>query len=320
MARTVKDAHITMFVLVGHLFLSCILVDSVQIPFIDNATLEPGYISNSTLILNKTFDQCLCISSLSYVGLNCFSNRTCELFLTFPPVYRIKVTQGARLYFPQQLLPNTSQCCMPNINYLLNKLKLASLTSVNVPSPRDIVIDNYGYLATVEMKSNYLDRFDPKNLTRISQTTIQISSSRTIGYNNGAFFVASNNNSMIIINSENLTTLSYVTLRFVNGSRNIMFLDDGQTMVISSIGNNYLVFFNRTNVSPIEYTFAFYQLINYSSPHGLWRVNDSFFYATSYDSNSICSFGRFNSLWKESFVFSAPKVGNNTGVTHLTID
>ena len=311
-----------MFLLVGYLFLSFILVNSAKISLINNAILQPGYTSNNTLITNQTYNQCLCILLLSYQAANWFSNNTCQLFFNFPPTYKIKVTPGARLYFPQQSLPNSNQCCMPDINYLLNQLQQANMSYVNVANPRDLVVDNYGYLATIELVSSYLDRFDTTSLTRISQTIIQMSSSRTIGYNNGAYYVASDNNYMTIFDSGNLTALNNVTLTSVNGPRGIMFLGGGQTMVVSSVNNNYLVCFNRSNVLPIKYTFAYGQLVNCSGPHGLWRVNDSFFYATSYTTNSIYSYSmnNSNSLWKEQYVFSVPNLMSNTGPTHVTID
>ncbi|CAF1049438.1 unnamed protein product [Adineta steineri] len=310
-----------LFLHICYVFSLFILGNSIQIPYIDNAILQSRSNSNDVFLSNKTCDQCLCISFLSYSILNCLPNNTCQLFSIFPLTYQIKIIPGARLYFPQRLFPNISQCCMPDINYLLNRLKMASQTTVSIPNPREIVIDNHGYLATVEMKSNHLDRFYPTNLTRISQTIIQISSARTIAYNNGAFFVASNNNSMTIVDSENLTTLNDVILTSIDGPRGIMFLNNGQTMVISSINNNYLVFFNRSTVVPIKYIFTFYQLINCSGPHGLWRVNDSFFYATSYKDNSIYSYSSFNSIWQEKYVFKVPSMNNNnTGTTHLTID
>jgi hypothetical protein len=93
-------------------------------------------------------------------------------------------------------------------------------------------------------------------------------------------------------------------------------------MAVSSINNDYLVLFNRSNVAPVKYTYAFYQLINCSGPHGLWRVNDSFFYATSYSSNSIYSYSiqSLNLLWEENYVFTLPEVYNAAGATHVTID
>lgn len=90
-----------------HLIFSIILVNSFQIPYINNATLKPGYTSNSTLLVNVTYDQCLCQSSLSYPAVNWFPNNTCQLFLIFPPTYRIEMTTGARLYFPH---PHISEC------------------------------------------------------------------------------------------------------------------------------------------------------------------------------------------------------------------
>jgi sugar lactone lactonase YvrE len=109
--------------------------------------------------------------------------------------------------------------------------------------------------------------------------------------------------------------------RTVNRARSLMFLSDGQIMVVTSYGSNSLVFFNRSNISPINYTFISKQLTNYPGPFGLWRVNDSFFYVTSYDNSSLYSYSNdINGLWKETFVFSTNQLSNTNGPTHVTID
>ena len=305
------------------MILPIILVNSIQIPYINNVTLQPGYTSNSTLIINKTSDQCLCLSTLSYPAVNWFPNKTCQLFFVFPPTYKIEMTAGARLYFPRQSFPNASQCCMPDINYLLNKLQQATLTFLTVSNPRDLIIDNLGYLVTVEMSLNFLDRFDATNLTTITHQSIQNNYQMTIAYNQGAYFIAPNNqNFMVVIDSQNLTLLNYITMTGVNGPRGIMFLNSGQTMVVTSNSNNSLVFFNRSSLAPIQYTFTSSQVVNYFGPHGLWRVNDSFFYVTSYTNNSIYSYSATdtNTQWNETLFINLLKFNNTGGSTNMATD
>lgn len=48
-----------MFILyIYNIFISIILINSSTIPFISNVTLKGGYDSNSTIIINKTCDEC----------------------------------------------------------------------------------------------------------------------------------------------------------------------------------------------------------------------------------------------------------------------
>jgi sugar lactone lactonase YvrE len=92
-------------------------------------------------------------------------------------------------------------------------------------------------------------------------------------------------------------------------------------MVVTSNVNNSLVFFNRFNNS-YNYTFSYLQSVNYVGPHGLWRVNDSFFYATSYTNNAVYSYSTtgVNAAWNERWVLTAPTVNSTIGTTHLKID
>ncbi len=310
-----------LFLIVIYLFFPITLVIAVRIPYIKNTALYPAYPSNNTLLINGTCEYCLCISPLSYSALNCFSNNTCQLFLTFPSNYQIQQTPGTRLYFPRQLFPNPSQCCMPNTTYLLNKLKNVSKISVQVPSPRDAVIDNYGYLVTVEANQNQLDRFDPNNLTRIEQISVPSSAQYSITYFQGAYYIAPYYYPMTVISSENLTVLGNISTS-ISGIRSIIFLNNGRTMVVAACNSNSLGFLTRTNLSSIGYTLAFNQSTTFSCPHGMWRVNDSFFYVTSYYSNSLYSFQATSTStsWKETFVFQTSITNGIGSATRVTID
>jgi sugar lactone lactonase YvrE len=210
---------------------------------------------------------------------------------------------------------------MPNTTYLLNKLKNVSKISVQVPSPRDAVIDNYGYLVTVEVIQNQLDRFDPNNLTRIKQISVPGSEQYTITYFQGAYYIASYNPPMTVISSETLTVLGNISTSMY-GIRSIIFLNNGQTMVVAACDSNSLGFLTRTKSSSIGYTLAFSQSTTFSCPHGMWRVNDSFFYVTGYNSNSLYSFQATgtSTSWNETFVFQTSNSNAMSGAARVTID
>ena len=280
MAATHKALNVS-FGLFVCLFLSSSVGSSVQLPFIDHYVLIDRGNTLFSLLFNRTCDECLCLSSLSHAVVNCFDNRTCQLFRTFPLNYRIEVLNRSRLYFPQRSFPNESECCMSNLTDLLNRLDYGSLMrSASVSTPRDVVFDNRGAVVTVEMSTYYLTRFDATNLSRINRLPVSSSQLRAIALHNDVYYVALNNNSMLLIDAVNLSTFATLTLTQVNGVRGIIFLNAGQTMVVTSSVNNSLVFFNRSLLVPPFYTFRFRQSVNYGTPHGLWRVNDSFFYAT----------------------------------------
>jgi len=51
----------------------------------------------------------------------------------------------------------------------------------------------------------------------------------------------------------------------------IMFVNDVQTMVLTSFNDNSLLFLNRTSLISINYRFIFRQLCNLMGPHGMWH-------------------------------------------------
>ena len=179
--------------LISTLFIFCTVyefpVSSVRIPFIDNVTLIPISISNNTIVNNQTCRECLCTAQSSYLALNCFPNNTCQFFNTIPRTYRIQTTTQGRLYFPQQILPNASRCCMPDINLLLSKLQNAIPISVSV-SPRCLTFDNHGYLVTTHLSGKNLYRYHPTNLSLVDNTSIITDSALlNMVYYNHAYYI-----------------------------------------------------------------------------------------------------------------------------------
>ena len=191
------------------------------------------------------------------------------------------------------------------------------MTSVNVSAPRDIILDNRGGLVTVELSTAYLNRFDATNLSRINRIFLTNLQLRATALNSNIYYAATNNNTMLLIDMDNLTIVNNLALPNVNAPRGIMFLNNGQTMVVSSSANDALVFFNQLTTIPTVYTFAFYRSVSYPGSHGLLRINDSFFYATSYTNNSIYSYSKIDAstIWNESFIVTLPKVNNTGGAT-----
>ncbi|UJR32598.1 hypothetical protein I4U23_020058 [Adineta vaga] len=276
---------------------------------------------NSTLIINISCNQCLCYSKLSYPVLNCFSNNSCQFFPEFPLTYRIKQIIDARLYFPQRIFQNISQGCIPNTDTLLNKLIWSSMTTANISNPSELLIDDYGYISTIDKSLDTFSRFNITNLKLMNSIGIDTSSVMAIAYDNGFYYIKAYTTPLVIINSTSLTIVNNISLTSVNRARGIIFLKNGQIMVVSSYGTNSLVFFNRSNTSPINYIFISNQLINCSGPYGMWRVNDSFFYVTSYNNYSLYSYSDpINGLWKETFLFTVSNINNSNGVPHVTVD
>ncbi|CAF1339797.1 unnamed protein product [Adineta ricciae] len=291
----------------------------MELPHIDNVILSPTYSSNSTFLSNMTCAQCLCISSLSYPALNCFPSNACQLFYTFPSTYRIEYVQNARLYFPQQRFPNASQCCMPDIYSLLSKLNASQAVLANVSNPRDAIIDNNSYLVTVEESTNYFIRFNSKNLTRITYRSFLNPVQTTVVLFNNVYYTANIAGIIMAIDSQTLSILSNISTG-VSGIRGMIFLNDGETMVVTACESNKVVFLNRTSISPISYNISFSKNAAFKCPHGIWRVNDSVFYVTSNTNNSLHLFRRNGSHkeWDETFVLKMSAVFGNSA--RLTID
>ena len=118
------------------------------------------------------------------------------------------------------------------------------------------------------------------------------------------------------MDSNTLSTINAIVHPNIGSVRDIMFLHDGQTMVVSSTYNQLILFFNRSNGS-----FMYQISTSYAAPHGLTRVNDSFFYATSWDWNSVYSYTTTDGVtWSEALFVDMRTVVNQTGGAHLTVD
>ena len=295
-------------------------INCFNIPFIQNVMLIPRNYSNITTITNETCQQCLCRTISSFAALNCFPNNTCQLFSTFPIRYKVRSEPQARLYFPQGIIPNASLCCMPNLTSVLEKLKNGTWTYVNISNARNLLIDDKGYLITVELNPPKLDRFDAQTLVLINRTSISGSNARVVGYSNNYYFAGLANGSIAIIDSANLTTVNTINSINTVGVGGIIFLNNGRTMIATSSSNQAIAFFNQTGNSSSDYTFAYRQTVNYSAAHGLTSCSDKQFYTTSWDNNAVYSYNAVenSSLWTEQLLVNASSIGN--GGSYMVID
>jgi hypothetical protein len=305
-----------------------------NIPFLNNAVLIPiRPVSIGIILTNFTCDQCICLTlqNSSILALNCYTNLTCQFFLSYPRTYKIQSLNNSRLYFLQNIFPNSSNsCCMSNTTLLLSKLQNATNTmiSITVTTPRCLLIDNNGSLVTVEQTSStpsYMDRLDPKTLTLQEHIPINALVSN-IGYYQYKYYIGINSNYTISVFNHGVTnnSLNYITninslSSTMNGVRDMIFLNDGQTMIVASADNNRIYFYSLINNT--NYTMTTYMSVNYQTPHGLYRVNDSFFYVAAWTGNSIYgyNYNKATSNWTQTLFVSGGNTNSNYG-SHIMID
>ena len=166
-------------------------------------------------------------------------------------------------------------------------------------------------------------RFHPSNLSEISQppSPAFTNTPHSLIYRNRAYYVAFDNN-ILVLRSDNITLLHTISTSVLSGSRHMMFLNDGQTMIVASTYNGRLVFFNRSSVESYNYDCIGYQNVSCLNPQGLFYVNDTFFYATSWTDATAYTYSNAGNVtsWTETLFLNAtsisgPKVGN-----HISID
>ena len=298
-------------------------VSCVQIPWIDNVSLVPIRPAITTTILDSTCDECLCAALANQsAAVNCFlNNNTCQLFDDIPVRYRLQPGAQANVHFTSGSLPNASQCCMPDLSVLLAKLTNATTITVNLPVQRCLALDNHGYIVTIQSGGNVVSRFSPLNLTLVDQRTISQSSALSINFHGNAYYVGTEFNTIEVVDSNNLSTVNVIVDPNINNTRDMIFLHGGQIMVVASTGNQKLVFFNRSNSSSVNYTYSHSIPTSYLNPHGLWYVNDSFFYATSWGSNSVYSHATADGItWNEKLFANVNTVLSGAGAAHVMVD
>ena len=296
----------------------------IQFPKIENFTFVPLVSTNVTTLYNVSCHECLCRAySNASVAVNCFLfNKTCQLFKSFPIRYRIQPTSNARVYFPGGSLPSPSECCMPNTTLLIQKLKNATTKSYSLSNPRCLVIDDHGYLVTVQENGPNLSRFYPYNLTLIDTKTFSGYTMSNIAYHQGAYFLSTQTNTILIVNSSTLLLINTITPSGTQGIRDMIFLKDGQTMVFVSADNNKLFYLNRSSSSPRNYAYTRSVSTSYLTPHGLWYVSDTLFYASSWTTKNVYKYTTVNNwvTWNETLFIDTQGLASNRWGTHVMID
>jgi hypothetical protein len=256
------------------------------------------------------------------VAFNYFlANRSCHFFDRFPVTYRLEPMSGVRLYFPQRIFPNESRCCMHDWNRTATKLTAAIKSETTINSSRCLVIDNHGYLVTIEEYGHHIVRYDPQTLKLINKTFVANMIMYNLAYHREKYFIGQDDNTILVVDSNNLTKINTISSSEINGLRDIIFLYDGRIMVVSSVGNNRILFFQRSNTSSTNYKFFARENTTFSMPHGLWYVNNSCFYVTSWTTAAIYSYTSLNNTsWKVKLLVNASAVGISSSGSHLLID
>ena len=294
---------------------------ATQIPFLPNVTLVPKYNSTSVTLINRSCDRCLCEVN-SYSILNCFPNNTCQFFVDAPRAYTLKPTPNAVLYFPRQILPNASQCCMPNTTDLLQRLSNAMPTNAPVNGPRCLIIDNDGYLVTVSHSDRTIVRFYPNNLTLIDQSPSSLLAAPplALAYHDRAYYVAFDYY-ILVVDSDNMTLMHNISAAALRGVRDMIFLNDGQQMIVTAAQSGCLVFFNRSSPTSHNYDLISYQNVSCQGPHGLFYVSDALFYLTSWFNSTVLKYSNTGNAagWSETLAVTASPVSSSCG-NHVTID
>ena len=144
---------------------------------------------------------------------------------------------------------------------------------------------------------------------------------RSLAFYGNAYYLGSDTNTVQIVDSNTLSTVNLITHPNISGVRDIMFLRDGQTMVVTSTYNQKLFFFNRSNTSTVNYTYSYQLLTAYQSPHGLWYVNDSFFYATSWNGKTVYAHATADGVtWTETLFADTSLKASSSGASNMIID
>ena len=192
---------------------------------------------------------------------------------------------------------------------------------MNIDKPRCLVFDDLGHVVTVRNLASSLDRYDASTLSFIDRTNLPNVYPLTLAYNHGAFYLSSYYGYIAIINSSDLTVIGQISSPNLAGPRDMIFIDEGLTMIVASTNDDALLFFNRSSKISVNFTFVSRLPFSHVSPHGLWRVTDQFFYVTSYTNSSILSYSANNDTsWTETIVVEPQPIVANSGGTHVTVD
>ena len=313
--------------IITHLLLLAVATEAVKIPFIRDMIFVPISNSTGTIIIDRTCDECLCDAYSSARLLNCFPNDTCQVFIDVARTYRMQSTANARMYFHQQVLPDASECCMSDVSVLLSRVSASVPTYADVIDPGRLVLDNHGYLVTVSYTDQSLVRFHSNTMTRIDQpaSPVFLQSPRSLAHRNGVYYVGFNSYILLVLASD-MTIIHNVSSPALYDVGDMIFVNDGQQMIVTSMGNNRLVFFDRSSLMPYNYQFIGYRTVSGRYPRGLVFIHDALFYLSSWGDNTVYAFARSANAteWNETMVFNASSSSSSLGTSitseYVTID
>lgn len=229
----------------------------------------------------------------------------------------------SRLYLFDPLFDPVQPGCSISGTVLIRKVNTSVSISITPTGSRCLLIDDHGYLVTVLTPSSIIERYEPTTLTLIDRISVTSSTAMSLSFFHGAYFVGLASNNITVINSTSLTVINVISSTYLQNPRDMIFLDDGQTMVVAGYSSHNIVFFERTSPNSTLYSYASRIQSSYRNPFGLWRVNDTFFYGTSYTNSTILAYSPEGELgWGENLVIDArPALGINGGLgMHVTID
>lgn len=194
--------------------------------------------------------------------------------------------------------------------------------TTKVEKPRCLAIDQQNnYLVTVGQHSQSIYRFHLHNLTKVDEKNLT-SGIRlmNIVYRENFFYLSDESGNIIIVESQNLTSVSTIHQDGVTVARDIIFLQEGQTMVLASA--NRITFFNRCNASNNNYTYSHHLSTPYSTAHGLFHVNDTFFHLVFWIECVIYSYSKIDDKNWTGILFAdaTSKINGECGGSHVTID
>ena len=212
---------------------------------------------------------------------------------------------------------------MPNGTDLQNRLRNATPINASINRPRCLVIDNHGYLVTLSYSDQSIVRFYPNNLTKIDQSPSALSSDHPMAltYHNEAYYVGFDKY-ILVVHSNNLTVMHKIEASAMDGTRDIIFLNNGQQMIVTAYYSNRLVLFNRSSPTSRDYDYSGYQNVSCQNPHGLFYMHDSSFFVTSWHNNTVYKYTKSENAtaWSETLAVTAsPAVPMDSG-NHVTID
>ena len=246
-----------------HLLLiaTAVRTHGLSVPFVQDIVLKPTgtQFEGVTSLMNGTCDACLCQvfrndTIANNVALNCFPNNTCQLFPTFPPLYKLQSFASAQLHFLRGILPNASQCCMPNITELISRLQNVTPTVVQL----NYTLGAIGYdearpdrAVIIGRDSGDLYWFNPWNMTFIKNQTIN--GHRSIALHKNSIFTTIDGSETVTVWADpTLASIANITYPSFNRTRKFLFMNDSQTIMLTTQDNKSVTILDV--VSPTQFT------------------------------------------------------------------